>query len=436
MPPAGRSARCSAPRAELLRERGGASSACGRRALAGAGAAGTAPCSSRSRRNATDSRARSAAGRVTFTSASSSGRRGSPPWRMSSTATASRSIKRSTVASPIWFACASSRSRVSSVTGIAAGTSPRCCTSISWRRCSSRSITKTPEIVPALGQLLDERQRTGGVAVDHEVAKREERLLLDRPEQLEHRLHRDRATGGGGELVERRLGVAVRAARAARDECERLVGHVDALGVGDQAELLDEILQSRPLEDERLAARAHGRQHLRQIRRAEDEDEVRRRLLDELQKRVPRCVRQLVRLVEDVDLVAPLDRLEHDAVADLADVVDAALRRCVHLHDVERRARRDRRADVARPVGRRRRAGRAVERLREDPRHRRLAGAARAGEEIRLADGVAGDRVAQCPDDRLLPDHVREALGTVFPVEGGHKAMIRARPTAHLEGTT
>ena len=38
-----------------------------------------------------------------------------------------------------------------------------------------------------------------------------------------------------------------------------------------------------------------------------------------------------MRLVEDVDLVAALDRLEDDAVADLADVVDAALRRGVHL---------------------------------------------------------------------------------------------------------
>ena len=127
---------------------------------------------------------------------------------------------------------------------------------------------------------------------------------------------------------------------AARDERERLVGRVDPLGVGDQAQHLDEILQARPLEDERLAARAHGRQHLREIGRAEDEDEVRRRLLDQLQERVPGGVRELVRLVEDVDLVAPLDRLEHDAVADLADVVDAALRRGVHLDHVERRARR------------------------------------------------------------------------------------------------
>ena len=42
-----------------------------------------------------------------------------------------------------------------------------------------------------------------------------------------------------------------------------------------------------------------------------------------------------------------LDRLEHDALADLADVVDAALRGGVHLDDVERGAVRDRDARVA-----------------------------------------------------------------------------------------
>src|SRR3712207_8598967 len=47
--------------------------------------------------------------------------------------------------------------------------------------------------------------------------------------------------------------------------------------------------------------------HLREVGRAEDEDEMRRRLLDHLQQRVPRSVGELVRLVEDVDLVAPFE---------------------------------------------------------------------------------------------------------------------------------
>ena len=47
----------------------------------------------------------------------------------------------------------------------------------------------------------------------------------------------------------------------------------------------------------------------------------------------------------------PLHRLEDDAVADLADVVDPALRGRVHLDDVERGAGGDREARMARPSG-------------------------------------------------------------------------------------
>jgi hypothetical protein len=83
--------------------------------------------------------------------------------------------------------------------------------------------------------------------------------------------------------------------------------------------------QPRPLEHERLATGAHGREHLGEVGRAEDEQQVRRRLLDQLQERVPGGLGQLMGLVEDVDLRAALDRLQHDAVADLPDVVDPTL---------------------------------------------------------------------------------------------------------------
>ncbi len=149
----------------------------------------------------------------------------------------------------------------------------------------------------------------------------------------------------GGELVERRHRVAERAARGARDQRERRVLRLDALAVRDAAQERDEVGQPRSLEDERLAARPHRREHLLQLGRAEDEDEVGRRLLDELEQRLPRGVGELVRLVEDVDLVPPLDRLEDDALADLADVVDPALRGGIHLDDVERRSVGDRSAD-------------------------------------------------------------------------------------------
>ena len=376
-----------------------------------------------------DSRERSAAGRVTLTSASSSGRRGSPPWRMSSTATASRSISRITVGSPSWFAWARSRSRALLGHRQRLRHLAHVLHEQQVAQVLDQLAHEPAEVVALLGELLDECERARRVAVDDEVAEAEERLLLDRAEELQHRLNRHLALGRGRQLVERRGRVAERSACGAGDERQRLRRRVDLLTLGDARQHGHEILQARPLEDERLAARAHGRQHLREVGGAEDEDEVRRRLLDQLQERVPRRVGELVRLVEDVDLVAAFDRLEHDAVANLADVVDPALRCCIHLDDVERGARGDRDTRMTRPVGIRCRALRAVQALGQDARHRRLAGAARAGEQVGLAHLIGGDRVLERPNDRLLSDDVAEALGAVFPVEGGH-GSIQAR-TGH-----
>ena len=162
------------------------------------------------------------------------------------------------------------------------------------------------EILALLGELLEEDERAGGVAVDDQVAEPEQHLVLDRAEQLQDVLHGDRAAGRGGELVERRA-----RRRGTRRAPPRAISASAASGTSISspsaisAQLAHEVGQPRPLEDERLAARAHGRQHLLQLGRAEDEQQVRRRLLDQLQQRVPRGVGELVRLVEDVDLRLP-----------------------------------------------------------------------------------------------------------------------------------
>src|SRR5207244_2729629 len=90
------------------------------------------------------------------------------------------------------------------------------------------------------------------------------------------------------------------------------------------------------------------------------------------------------------------------------------------LDHFERGSRGDRDARLAGAVGGRGGTGRAVERLREDPRHRRLAGSARPGEEVRLTELVALDRVAERADDGLLADDLVEILRAVLPVERGH----------------
>ena len=142
----------------------------------------------------------------------------------------------------------------------------------------------------------------------------------------------------------RKLPVAWRAisAIARRVDLDRLV-------LGDAREHRRDLLDRRAAEVEAVAAVDDRRQHLLGLGRREHEDRVRRRLLERLQERVPGLLGEHVRLVEDVDLVAPGDRRVGDLLAQVADVVDRVVGRGVHLDHVERgRARRSRRTSRTR----------------------------------------------------------------------------------------
>ena len=150
------------------------------------------------------------------------------------------------------------------------------------------------------------RRRPAGVAVHDQVADAEERLLLDGAEQLEDALDRDRpsvaaASWSSVDTASRKLPRALRATSASAASGASIFSASATV-----PQELRQLGQPRPREHERLAARADGREHLRELGRAEDEDEVGRRLLDQLEERVESSVRELVRLVEDVDLVAAL----------------------------------------------------------------------------------------------------------------------------------
>ena len=70
----------------------------------------------------------------------------------------------------------------------------------------------------------------------------------------------------------------------------------------------------------------------------EHEHHPRRRLLEDLEQRIPRLAREHVRLVHDVDLVvALLRRGVHGALAQFARVIHAAMARRVDLDHVESR---------------------------------------------------------------------------------------------------
>ena len=61
-------------------------------------------------------------------------------------------------------------------------------------------------------------------------------------------------------------------------------------------------------------------------------------------------------------------------------------------------------------AGRRDRSFLAVEALRQNPRHGRLAGAAQPGEHVRVGEPAAGEGVFERPCDVRLPDELVERL--------------------------
>ena len=162
------------------------------------------------------------------------------------------------------------------------------------------------------------------------------------------------------------------------------------------------------------------RDDLVRLGRREDELQMRRRLLDQLEQGVEPLLGHHVRLVDDVDLVAPGDRGVEGALAKIAGVIDAAVAGRVDLDHVDRagprRRQRDARvADAARVRGR---PVHAVQRAGEDAGARRLTAAARAAEQVSVVDTATAQRLPQRLGDVILPEDFGEGGGAVLPVQG------------------
>ena len=127
--------------------------------------------------------------------------------------------------------------------------------------------------------------------------------------------------------------------------------------------------------------------------------------------------------VDEIDLVAPDGGRVAGVVEDLAHVVDAGVRCSIELEQIDKAAGVDVDAGGADAARRRGHAVRdAVETLGENARDRRLADAARAGEEVRMMKPGALERVGQRLHDVLLPRDLGEGLRPPFAGEGlvGH----------------
>src|ERR1041385_1699125 len=145
-----------------------------------------------------------------------------------------------------------------------------------------------------------------------------------------------------------------------------------------------------------------------------------------------------MRLVDDVDLVRPQGRREVDLLAEVADLVDAAIRCRVDLDQVQGGPGRHLEARLA-PVARLRRVtrpARAVDRLGQQASRRRLSRTPRAAEEIGMRDAARDDRALQRPRRGVLADEVAKGLRAVLAVEGlilRHGAIQWSRTLASIQ---
>ena len=184
-----------------------------------------------------------------------------------------------------------------------------------------------------------------------------------------------------------------------------------------------------------MRARTDRADDLVGLGRREDELQVRRRLLDQLEQRVEALRGDHVGLVDDVDLVAAADRREERPLAQVAGVVDTAVAGRVDLDDVD--AARPAAREVAAALALAARIGDrrllAVERARQDAGAGGLAAAAGPGEQVGVVDLVGGQRMTQRIGHVLLPDHLGEGLRPVAAVksEGGVHALNSIDPSRH-----
>ncbi len=159
--------------------------------------------------------------------------------------------------------------------------------------------------------------------------------------------------------------------------------------------------------------------HLVGLGGGEDELQVRRRLLDQLQQGVEALRGHHVRLVDDVDLVAALDRREERPLAQIPRVVDTTVRRGVDLDHVDTAgpAAGEVGAGLADPARLGDRALLAVDRTSQDPGAGGLATPARPGEQVGVVDPVVAQRVPQWRGDVILADDLGERLRAIPAVQ-------------------
>ncbi len=242
-------------------------------------------------------------------------------------------------------------------------------------------------------------ERTRRVAAENHFGQIEDAAAIGEPQHGAHGFGGDVAFAHGDRLIENGKPVAHGPFRGARNEGEGIGVGLGTFVGDDFAEVFGQHRLLDAAKIETLAARQHRHRNLADFRRRENEFDVRGRLLERLQKGVEGALGEHVDFVDDEHLGAGEQRRVLRALDDLADVVDAGVRRRVHFEHVRVAAFHDLgavRAEAGHIDGRTVDTGCfVVDGAGEDAGRRGLADAAHAGQHVALRDAPRGEGVLQ-----------------------------------------
>ena len=199
------------------------------------------------------------------------------------------------------------------------------------------------------------------------------------------------------------------------DELKSGFLRIDVLGFGDESQTIDDIRGSDTLEIITLCSRDNRVRDLMDLGRREDEFDVCRWFFEGFEEGIEGSFGEHMHLVDDVDLVSRLGRLELGSLNDVADIVDSRIGCGIDFDDVEEFPLIKGTTVITHstwiPI---RSEGETIHSLGEDSRHTRFPRPSRSMEQIRPNGAIKFEGILQHLSHKDLSEQRMKISRAVF----------------------
>ena len=166
------------------------------------------------------------------------------------------------------------------------------------------------------------------------LCQRADKAVIDDAENRRYRISRDRPFTGSGALVEQADCIAHTAISLAGNQRCGVSRDLDLFLLGDVKQMFFDLLIADAAEIKALAARENSHRQLMRRCGGEDKNHMSRRLLQGFEDSIESVIGQHMHFVDDIDLIAFLGRSVFDPLAQITDLIDAAVGSAVDLDDI------------------------------------------------------------------------------------------------------